>query len=756
MKKSSLLVVGLSTLLTFSSGLALATSAPMPSRAEFAAGYPEAAPVTIKEMSFADIVRRDIELKGTKDTASVNFSNRADEIITDLTLSFSYVHSPALLPRLSHIRVFLNNAIMATFPVLDVDEQAVQDQVITRQVKLDANLIRDFNELRFELIGHYSLDCEDPFHSSIWTNISQSSFVSMTTHKLPVESDLSYFPEPFFDKRDYGKLTMPMVLVDHPDLNTIKAAGIAASWFGAQANWRNSAFPVVTDALPDRHAVVFASNDNKPAFLLDHPDVDGPTIEVIANPEHRYQKLLLVLGRNSDDLVTAATGMALGHVMMTGRSGVINHIDYIAPRKPYDAPRWLRNDRPVAFSELTEYPEQLQVSGYDADPVTLDFRLPPDLFTWQSEGIPIELAYRYSPPSSVGESRLNMNINNKFVQGYKLDDKGKTVQSQDSFSLPFMGDEDAEFKYFDIPGIKLENRNQVAFKFAFSTARQGECMTSQPVAMKASVDGNSVIDISDFSNYIALPDLNVFAQSGFPFSRMADLSETLLLLSDDPSRKEIETLLTLLGHISASTGYPAVKVSISQPNLKPDFEDKDILLVGEFADVFAEKDWDEHPDVLIDGAKRVLSYSRFGQEQHQHEQQAAELAHRVTLTSNGDIAAFVGFESPYSNKRSVVALLASSAAGVDLANQALLDNGQRVHIKNAVTVLKGDQIQNFQLDEYYYVGSLKIWTLIRYHLSGHPILIAITSIFLLIVLSFMLWRMLQTLARKRLQAKEKF
>lgn len=44
------------------------------------------------------------------------------------------------------------------------------------------------------------------------------------------------------------------------------------------------------------------------------------------------------------------------------------------------------------------------------------------------------------------------------------------------------------------------------------------------------------------------------------------------------------------------------------------------------------------------------------------------------ITSSGPMAAIVGFESPYHNQRSVVALLADSASGYDLLNNALNDS----------------------------------------------------------------------------------
>src|SRR5690606_36132930 len=96
------------------------------------------------------------------------------------------------------------------------------------------------------------------------------------------------------------------------------------------------------------------------------------------------------------------------------------------PRVPYDAPNWVDTSRPVAFTELVEQRSQLQVEGRTPPPVRLSFQLPPDLFTWQSRGIPMDLQYRYSPPMTDNSgSRLTLGINDEFVEAFNLTTAGQ-------------------------------------------------------------------------------------------------------------------------------------------------------------------------------------------------------------------------------------------------------------------------------------------------------------------------------------------
>ncbi len=212
-----------------------------------------------------------------------------------------------MLPNLSHLRVYLNDELMGVVPV----EKEQLGQRVRRQLPLDPKLLGDFNRVRLEFVGHYTDVCEDPAHSGLWLNLNRKSQVQLHEQALVLENDLAYFPLPFFDTRDTGKVVLPVVFSGVPSLGEQRAAAILASYFGSQAGWRKASFPVLYNHLPARGekpapSIVFASNDRRPALLADlqqFPPVDGPVLQVIDHPDDRFSKVLLVLGRNDDDLI---------------------------------------------------------------------------------------------------------------------------------------------------------------------------------------------------------------------------------------------------------------------------------------------------------------------------------------------------------------------------------------------------------------------------------------------------------------------
>ncbi|NEL81527.1 MAG: cellulose biosynthesis cyclic di-GMP-binding regulatory protein BcsB, partial [Xanthomonas perforans] len=78
-------------------------------------------------------------------------------------------------------------------------------------------------------------------------------------------------------------------------------------------------------------------------------------------------------------------------------------------------PKWVSSQHPVRFGDLVTQPGQLNVSGYHPDLIRVGLQLPPDLFVWERDGIPVALKYRYTVPDVDNKSALNVSINESFV-----------------------------------------------------------------------------------------------------------------------------------------------------------------------------------------------------------------------------------------------------------------------------------------------------------------------------------------------------
>ncbi|MBF3332742.1 cellulose biosynthesis cyclic di-GMP-binding regulatory protein BcsB, partial [Leptospira borgpetersenii serovar Ballum] len=104
----------------------------------------------------------------------------------------------------------------------------------------------------------------------------------------------------------------------------------------------------------------------------------------------------------------------------------VGEVKPLLARQPYDAPNWVRTDRAVTFGELKGYEEQLQATGLEPSPISLTLNLPPDLYLLRSNGIDMRLNYRYTSPATRDNSRMDISLNNQFLQSFNLLQKDET------------------------------------------------------------------------------------------------------------------------------------------------------------------------------------------------------------------------------------------------------------------------------------------------------------------------------------------
>lgn len=713
----------------------------------------EDAPSRDVKLSFAQIAPPpgSMVLRGSNPDGGIEFGMRSDEVVSKALLNLTYTPSPSLLPTTSQLKVYLNDELMGVLPV--TKEQL--GKKVSTQIPIDPLYITDFNRVRLEFIGHYRDVCENPANTTVWLDVARNSSLDLTYQALKVRNDLSHFPVPFFDARDNRALTLPIVFAGSPDLKQQQAAAVVTSWFGAKAGWRGQTFPVMFNTLPDRNAIVFATNDRRPDFLRDHPAVKAPTIEMIDHPNNPYMKLLVVFGRDDNDLLKAAQGIAAGNILFRGDSVTVDDVKPLQARVPYDAPNWVRTDRPVTFGELKTYEQQLQSTGLEPASINLSLNLPPDLYLMRSTGIDMDLKYRYTMPPVKDSSRMDISLNDQFLQSFNLNstqDVNKLMLRLPVLQGLLDGKNDVS-----IPALRLGAMNQLRFDFQYMNPMPGgsvdNCVTFQPVQNHVVIGDDSTIDFSNYYHFLPMPDLRTFANAGFPFTRMADLSDTVIVMPKQPSEAQVSTLLNAVGVIGGQTGLAGTKMTIADDGSKIQDQDADLLLIGSIPQKLKD---DKHIDLLVDATqswvKTPMRHTDLPSIYVDEDDRQAGM--QTGITSSGPMAAIVGFESPYHKQRSVVALLADSASGYDLLNNALNDSGKRAAMFGSVSVIRESGVSSLRVGDIYYVGHLPWFERVWFALSNHPVLLAIFAAISIVLLAWVLWRLLRIISRRRLNPED--
>jgi len=691
-----------------------------------------------------------IPLRGVDQDRTLNVGIRLDEVVTAARLKLVFTYSPSLVYPLSHLKIRLNDEVVATIPF----DQEHAGQQITREVDLDPRFFTDFNRINVQMIAHYTLDhCEDPYHSSLWADISPSTTLTLTKATVALPDNLSLLPAPFFDRRDNSRVTVPFVLPANADPAVLRAAGVVASWLGALASYREIRFPVSRTAPGDAHAIALVMPGAMPdGIRIDK--IEGASVRVMPNPANPTRKLLVLAGRNPKELQLAADALVLGRAAMAGASTSVQSVDLGKPRQPYDAPAWAPVDRPVLFKELVTDPQQLQVAGTNPDAIRVNLRVPADLFGWNDRSVPLNVRYRYTAPSTYNDSVLSIDVNDQLVRSYRL--KPLTTQSDENLvSVPLLSGGSASVSNeILIPAFRVGSNNQMQFQFNMDSQKTGLCASTAANVARAAIDPDSSIDFSGFSHYAALPNLAFFANSGYPFTRLADLADSAVVIPDAPTTLDEETMLTVLGHMGKWTGLPSLRVAVAPARAIDTVKDRDLVIIGTGSAARILAGWGKSLPLLIERGKTEIAL----RDQRSHawsnwlsgiDEEDVSPAGRAILTADGPLAALVGFESPYQQRRSVVAITATTDDRVRDVLDVLEDPGKVAQIRGDITVIHQRDLEGLRLGDRYYVGTLPWYGRLWMRMAGHPAILAIAGILAGLIVALALFWALGRLAARR-------
>ncbi|WP_271411166.1 cellulose biosynthesis cyclic di-GMP-binding regulatory protein BcsB [Pseudomonas sp. Q1-7] len=692
-----------------------------------------------------------MNLRGIEGSDSVSFDVRADQVVTGASLNLEYSYSPALLSDLSQINVLVNDQVAASLALPKETAGTPQTQV----VDIPAHLITEFNRLSLQLIGHYTMQCEDPLHSSLWAKINNGSQLDLRVTPISLPDDLARLPLPFFDPRDASLLELPFVFAANPDERSLEAAAAVSSWFGALASYRGAKFPVSVGQLPEKgNAIVLLGGDAGIAGI-EAPRGDAPSLTLMANPSDPYGKLLVIAGRDGEQLKQAARALVSGNRALSGASVTIERIDSLAPRKPYDAPNWLPSDRPVRIGELIDA-KRLSVSGYDPGTISVDLRLPPDLFNWRQPGVPLHLKYRYTPQPVSTNSSLLVSVSGKFVKSLPLPSLERL--KDDEPLLARLQSDDSLIRETDLllPLDSLPLQSALQLRFMYDYIKQGECRDIIIDNMRGVIEPDSTLDLSGYDHFIAMPNLGVFQSTGFPFTRMADLSESAVVLPEGAGVEELSAFLTVLGRFGESTGLPATALTVARAEDEAALKGKDLLVFASGSNQPLLERWAAHLPASLDGDQQHFELSdlvyRMRNWFSSDERANLRQAHASLTTRGGTASAYLsGFESPLDSGRSVVVIASGSPDRLSDVTAALIGGEDyKESIQGSLAVINGKQVSSLVADEQYFVGHLGWFKYLQWLMSRHLGLLLLVTALGVGLISLLLFVSLRARARARL------
>jgi hypothetical protein len=740
-----LVAIGLAAVSAYAEALPAIVENPAPPTTDPSADLPEiphakivpgfeTPPAGWTTASLADLGLTDsMKRYNTQPTMTVLFPERSDEVLAAAQLRLELSADPGDWAGVQAMDVLLNDEPLTTL---------ARDKIGMGKVTLpiDARLLGPTNSLTFRLGAAGNDVCATQLEKGKWRLIRRG-FIDTTGKPLPLRNDLALLPLPFFDPK-YDRLAkIAFVFPAQPDPQTLTAAGITAAWFGLQTG-SNVEFEVHIGKLPPGNAVVFLAGDQTlPDVTV--PPATSPTVRMIDHPAHAgpNRKLLVLRGATAADLLTVAKQLALTRETIIGESASFDRSPEAGVRLPYDAPRWLPAKPAVTFGEI-EGGDALVHKGLVGGTMSLKFRIAPDLFTWPRDLVRLDIHYSQIAPRSEFAPTITIELNGAYLT-----------------TLPRAEIRDGIFMQsvaVDVHRSRLRGFNRLEFHVSWPN-RDVICRADPEMANQVSttISPESTLHFENVPHFMQAPDVATFVEDGFPYTRLADLSETVVAVSDRAAPGDLGAAFSAMAHFAAVTGWPGVNVEfVNAEDLPPRSGlDKDILLIGNVRSLKMLEQWRSrlpvqpvlgrlyvHPPNLAQQAIALLGGRRAAA--------VAETANAI-LTRTPQTAVVAGCRSPLMNRRVVTLITALDGPSMPALHD-FMGNAVARNQGGDLLLVSGENRWRFTVGPQYGIGRLVWYTEARW-ISANHWLVLIPSLFLVVfVFAMYIRRRMEEIAYRRL------
>lgn len=715
------------------------------------AAPPAFVPTVVTSLSVAQMGQpQGIVLSGGQLQGGVNFTLPVGQVMTNAQLSLNLKVSPAMATRNATMQLMLNGQPLGTVPL-----GAAESDVSRFQLDVPAALMVSSNTISFKINDGDAMMCQRDLTDKYRVTILPDSAFNLEGQPLDIGSDLSHFPRPFFDNMQMTPATITFAFPAKLTADTISAAALVSSWMGIQADYRGVSFAAQRDRLPEQNGILIG-HPGEQIGGVSLPQSAQPTLTIIDNPANPTYKLLLVVGKDDAALRAAAWRLTRGNFDLQTASLPVEP-QTIPQSKAYDAPRWIPTDRPVKLSELIRKDQSLTVNGIWHDALRVAFRAAPDLFLWDGETIPLRIGYRFPSESWIDEdrSRLSMTLNNTFLHNLPVNKQGALE------TLWHKIGGDARQEQFDMPlePYMIYGDNQLSLYFNIVPKASAPCSVLLNNNIKSRIDDDSWIDLSHTRHFALLPNLSYFVGASFPFTRLADYAETVLLLPENPTETQVATLLDMAARSGNATGTALSqnRVVLGMPTAGTNLQllrDRDVLAVtGLSQHDFNAELLKSSPFVAHDNQLSVREPTQWEKIQRwmAGDWNAEIVEADRYFSSNESWRGFVSFRSPWNSERTVVTALGSNDEQLarlhgDLAS-ARINAGIR---GDAAIITNENGVRSFRVGPQYPRGEMPLHLLVIWYANQHSGLLAVLGLCFSVVIGLALYALLKRRARKRL------
>ncbi len=699
--------------------------------------------------------------------------------LESVVLRLQVTNSISLLKERSQLVILMNQHTVAQLPLDPNRPETLMD------INIPVEYFRaGYNQLEFRAAQHYTTKCEEVTAPELWTEVNTTnSYLKIKSHLKALSPKLSELKNLFDPKliNDQYHLNLLTANAKMPLDNThLKWGGLAAQSTGLRLQYVSPLFQYYN-----------LSTKDLPAFAHKNLSSEG-----IVLPAHLSQQDNILIGTKSelaaflpDNIQTQIRASYIGiypilpdkkHFVLiisgdtpqnvTRALDALNFISLPLPDTPYtiltevDLPKigkyagknQIYENNYYRFSQLNNY-KTTSLQGLSPTPAAIEFNISADLFTHDEMAFDLELHFAYAAGMRK-DSVLSILVNGQFQSSITLNNDQGAAFTKYKLSLPF-----TTLK----PG-----KNKITFEAKLRPLVTGECQDLFTDGLQLTIYDDSVIKMPYANHFAILPDLNLFARTGFPYTISGNGNSTYFYIpSQDP--KSISSAWTLLAKVVQRKMLPLYEMTLSHQAPSEQEKEADILILGtvDKIDAHLQKTAPFYVSDQFNRIAHVVDYS----EQNDHDrnldlvdrlmkevhrllgwkeaitEQNVELMHVVQGHTFGSTGLVLQYQSPFSSEKTVTLFTANSTDILlerinDLVQGAFWDNLQG----DVFLWFKRNQAEN-DLPIYsqftgnrYFLGNVGLTSMAEYYFSRSPLVwtgvIAIVSIVLALLTIKMLYR----------------
>lgn len=723
-----------------------------------------------------------IKIKNAGSSYSVFLPVSHRTSLESVVLRLQVTNSISLVKDRSQLVVLLNQHTVAQFQLDPYRPETLVD------INLPIEYFKTgYNQLEFRAAQHYAAKCEEPTAPELWTEINTTNSYLKIKSKLktltPKLSELNDLFDPKLTTSQYRLNIMTAQAKKPLDDLHLKWGGLAAQATALRLQYIAPIFRYQN--ITEKELGIFAQKDQiADGVLLPSSPKEADTIlmgtkaelttilpkAILEQIQASYIGIYPLLP-DKKRFVLVVSGQAPQDV--TRALEVLNFASLPLPDTPFtiikeaDLPRFgahagkkqVYENNYYRFSQL-EYKTTSQ-QGLSPSPVSIDFNVSADLFTHDEMTFEIDLHFAYASGMR-RDSMLGILVNGQFQSSISLNNEQGASVTKYKVSLPF-----SALK----PG-----KNQITFEAKLRPMVTGECQNLFTDSLQLTIYDDSVIKMPYANHFAVLPDLNLFARTGFPYTVNGTGATTYLYVASHED-ESIAAAWTLMAKIAQRKMLPLYEATISHrpPNVQEN--QRDLLIIGTVNKIDAsiqktapfyvsdqfnriahvvessgQSEAERNLDLLDRIINEVHKFTGWGESKKSEHVELMRVVQGHTLGSTG---LALQYQSPYSKDHTVTLFTATSPETLAERVSQLVQPEFWDNLKGDVVVWFDRNKTNTALPLYsqitgsrYFLGDIGITSMAEYYFSRSPLVWVGIIVVITIVLAVVSYKLLNRFRRR--------